>query len=475
VFALLSTLTWLATVVGDAPPDAEGAKALEAMYSAYFSTKAVEQGVIEVTPEGSSYVVTWDLQKAAELADIPASKLKIDPFAYRLTPASGGVWTLSADSFPNVEFDASPAQPNAHYVLKLDGFGLQGRYDPAKEPFLTSKLTIGQINNEVLGADPSAPKLSTVTYSGITFDTEARTAPAGGVDFEFSQQIGAMSQSVKPGEKAGGFGVDLATSGSDGGGAAKGVRAREIGEIWKYLVERAEANEKPSNAAPLLTAALPLWDRLEAKGDSADMKVETEIGAAQAKKIGSRIAISGVSDPGRMEVGIDFDGLSLSSPLAPPWVSKLTPAAAHIAFAISDKGVDRAARLFLADPAFGSADPSKATQDAATAAIVGGDPKLTFEANNLKTPIIDLAFAGELGLASAEPTGHFHVTVDSLDKLMALGTEIAASDPSVQQGLLGLSLIKGLAKTSADGRLAWDIDIAGKKVIINGTPMPASP
>jgi hypothetical protein len=415
------------------------------------------------------------LQKAAELAEITASKFKIDTFTYRLTPAAGGVWTLSADSFPKIEFDASPAQPNAHYVLKLDGFGLQGRYDPAKEPFLTSKLTIAKLSNELLGDDPSAPGQSEMTYSGILFDSQARTASAGGVDFTFTQQIGATSQSATPGAKTGAFGVDVATGGSDGGGAAKGVRAREIGELWRYVVERAEANEKPSKAAPLLTAALPLWDRLEAKGDSADMKAETQMGAAQAKKIGSRIAISGVSDPGRMEFGFDLDGLSLSSPLAPPWVSKLTPAAAHIAFAISDKGVSQAVRAMLADPKFGSGDPSQATQDAATAAIVGGDPKLTFEANALKTPIVDLAFAGELALASAGPKGHFHVTADSLDKVVALASEIAASDPSAQQGMLVLGLIKGLAKTDSDGRLSWDIDMADKQVLINGTLMPASP
>jgi hypothetical protein len=471
MFALIAALTWLAAVVDAAPPDADGAKALEDMYASYFSTKAVENGVIQVTPDGSAYEVVWDLQKAAELAQIPASKFKIEPFSYRLTPEAGGVWSLEADSFPKIEFEAS-AEPHTQSILTLEGFGLQGRYDPASEPFLTSKLTIDKVGDEVEGDGPSAPKLSALSYVGLTVDSDARTSPAGGVNFAFTQHIEGMSQSVKPAANGGAYGFDVASDRNDGRGAATNLKAREIGEVWKYVLSRAETKQNPSDAAPLLSAALPLWNRVEIGGDSANVKVETQIGAAEAKSLGSRVAISGVTDPGRIEFGLDFDALSLKSPLAPPWAAKLTPAAAHIAFAISDKGVSQAVQAFLADPAFGSGDPAKATQDAATAAIVGGDPKLTFEANALKTPVIDLAFSGELGLGGGAPSGHFHVTADSLDRLMALASEIAAADPSAQQGLLALSLIKGLAKTGPDGRLAWDVNLTGKQVVINGTPMP---
>src|ERR1700723_3602637 len=97
---------WLAAVFGSicaasascaAPATSDGAKAIEQAYVEYFSKAVVDKGIVTVTPSGEDYLVTWYLQKARELADASQGALRIERFAYTLTPNSDGGWTIKAD------------------------------------------------------------------------------------------------------------------------------------------------------------------------------------------------------------------------------------------------------------------------------------------------------------------------------------------------------------------------------------------
>ena len=251
-----------------------------------------------------------------------------------------------------------------------------------------------------------------------------------------------------------------------------GLKAREIGEVWKYVVAHAGDKSAASGFAPVVSAALPLWKNIDAGADLGDLKILSLFGAAEMKRLGEQLSLSGVADDGRLRFGIDFDDLTLDVAAAPPWAAQLSPASLKIALVLSDSGIGQAARLAVDDPKFGSGDLPPETQTAIQSALIAGQPKLVLEPGRLKTPVIDLTFEGEAAFTSADPLVHFKVTADSLDKAMAIVADLAQSDPSLQEAVLSFGLIKGLAKTGADGRLTWDVDIKGKEVLINGAPMP---
>jgi hypothetical protein len=159
--------------------------------------------------------------------------------------------------------------------------------------------------------------------------------------------------------------------------------------------------------------------------------------------------------------------------MAPSWTSQLNPLSLKLAVALTDRGVGEAARLALKDPQFGqSGDLSPETQAAINQAIKAGDPKILLLPGRLTTPILDLAFEGSARVDATTPSATFKISADSLDKTLALATELGQSSPDLQSGVLALSLVKGLARTGADGRLEWDVVIEGDKVTVNGSPLP---
>jgi len=137
---------------------------------------------------------------------------------------------------------------------------------------------------------------------------------------------------------------------------------------------------------------------------------------------------------------------------------------------------DKAARIALDDPHFGeSGDLSPETSDQITQVLLAGHPKIVLTPGHLKIPALDLAFEGEASVAAGAPTAHFNVSADSLDKTIALLEDFAKVQPEAQSALLGVTLLKGLATTGADGRLVWDIESSGGAITVNGSPLPAGP
>ena len=136
-------------------------------------------------------------------------------------------------------------------------------------------------------------------------------------------------------------------------------------------------------------------------------------------------------------------------------------------------GVDQAVQVALADPAFGEGgELSSETQAKIDAALLAGDPKLILAPGRLTMPALDLAFEGEATMIGGASGGHFTVSADSLDKTFDLLQEIAKSEPQAQTAILGVTYLKGLAKTAPDGRLVWKIDIDATGVLVNGEPLP---
>ena len=258
-----------------------------------------------------------------------------------------------------------------------------------------------------------------------------------------------------------------------GGVTIAGLRAREIGDFWKFFVAHVEDVEAPPDWKQRLGATLPLWNDLRANAETREMTLQTSTGEATLKTLGETLELSGFTADGVAEIGVKIDRLAATSSLLPPWAASLSPLSFNFDLRIVGKGLDQAARLALDDPNFGvNGDLSPETEDKIGEILLAGRPKLTLAPGRLTTPTIDLAFEGEVSLDAGAPNGRLTFTADSLDKTIALLDEIAKSEPDMQPALLGVLYLKGLATTGPDGRLLWKVEASQAGVSVNGAPLP---
>lgn len=324
---------------------------------------------------------------------------------------------------------------------------------------------------------PKAP-ISILPNPAYRSRLRAKTSDSGaGVDFALAQSVKSMSETVvapPPNGQGAPVKVTYNVGGVAGGVAISALRAREIGDLWKYVVAHVEDADAPTEFKPRLRATLPLWNALQANAQFHDLSVQTPMGEATLKTLGETIGLSGLTADGDAELGVKIDQLAFKSPLLPSWAEQLSPASFNFDLRVTDKGLDEVARLALDDPGFGGkGELSPETQDKISEVLLAGRPKVTLSPGRLTTPTLDLTFEGEASAETGAPSGHFTFSADGLDKTIALLDEIAKTEPDLQPAALGVVFLKGLATTGSDGRLVWKVDVTeAGEVSINGTPLP---
>jgi hypothetical protein len=461
-----------------APATFEGAQAIEQGYVDYFGKAVVDKSVVSVAPDGEDYLVSWDLQKALDLGGPPKGALRIERFSYRLAPAGEGAWTATADSFPSLAFDVPTDKGRMTGALDLAGFRLDAAYDAAQTNFLRSLVAADALAGKFHVAEPDRDADFDLAESGISVETRVKTSDSGaGVDVAIAQSVKSLSETILAPPPSGQGAPVKATYGIGaivGGAAISGLRAREIGDLWKYVVAHSGDADAPPELKPRLRATLPLWNDLKTNGEIHDLTLQTPMAEAALKTLAEKVGLSGLAADGVAEIGVTIDELSFRSPLLPPWADKLSPVSFRFDLSLAGKGLDEAAELALDDPSFaGKGELSPQTQDKIAAVLVAGRPKLTLSPGRLKTPTLDLTFEGEASAEADAPSGHFTFTADGLDKTIALMEEIAKTEPDLQSAALGLIFVKGLATTDADGRLVWKVDVTeAGEVSVNGAPLP---
>lgn len=466
------TLYASAAIAGSATD--EGARAIEQGYAAYLTPAVLEQGVLSVTPDSDAYVVHWNLQKAIDLADVPKGAVTIERFEYRLSPAGPGAWSVKADRFPHIAFDVSTDKGRTAGAFAYDNFKLDGLFDPAATPFLRLTSLADALQGEMRLAEGREHSSATLEQRTLRIESRARTSDDGqGVDYALAQAIASFSQTVSAPREPGGAPQPLSygASASTGELAIKGLRGAELAALWRYGVAHANVGKTPGDLKPRIASAFPLWRELRANAEINELKVEVPEGTGSMKSFRESFGLTGLVANGAGDFGIEVEDLRVASPFAPSWASSLFPASASLSLQVSSHGWDQIAAIALDDL---DMRPDSKLSEEAQAKIqrifLAGEPKLILRPGRLKIPTVDLAYEGEASLDNGQPGGKLHVSADSLDKTIDLLQDLATDSPDLQGALLGVTFMKGLAKTGADGRLVWDVDFAADgSLTVNGT------
>jgi hypothetical protein len=483
-FSLVSALalTLAASPAWAAPATSDGAKAIAQGYAAWFTQAIVDKAIVTVTPQGDDYLVAWDLQKIVDLAKPSADAMKVDKFTYLLTPKGDDAWTVKADHFPSVVFNVDTDKGKMSGTVDLNGFHLETTYDGKQPQFFLSTLAATLMTAKIRVAESGGPNEIALSESGVSMETSARTAPTG-IDLTINQTMKNFTQvmAVVPdgkGAKDGSDKVTFTTGLGTSDATFTALRGREIADLWKYVVAHAQEGGTPPELKAMVGAALPLWNEFRANAEVSDIGVDVASQAmpvnVQLKGLSEIIALSGFTPHGFAEFGLKLKDLNAKMPLLPDWSKSVMPASLDIDLKLTVDGLDQVARIALDDPNFGGkGDLAEETQNKITAQMMSGHPRLTISPGRFATPVLDLRYEGEVANEGEQPTGHFTLSADGLDRTQALVQEIAKQLPDAQPASLAIAFFKGLATTGGDGRLVWKIDMnADGGVTVNGNPMP---
>jgi hypothetical protein len=461
------------------PATQEGAKALGESFAAYFGRTAVDQGIIAVTPQGEDYKVTVDPQRVIDGLGLPAGSVKLGALSFLTAPQPDGTWKVGMDGFPSVDVHVATPEGEVGGSLALNGYRFEGVYDPKLAAFLTAKGTVDLIDVKWMtqGMEVSLQE------AGYLLEMQASDAGGGAVSAKTHHAVKSVVETVKvtppakPGTpQAAPISIVYTLGAMTGDGSMEGMRSRAALNLWAFLVglEGIEhVVEHQDELKTQLLAILPLWSNAEATVSLDGVSAQFPFGSIGLKTLGERLAFSGLTSQGAFELGLKLDGLTLPAPLIPSWSKPLVPTLLDVGFKITIEGLDEIARTLIEDLDL-EADPplSEESQTKLEDMLASGSPKLVIAPSRLTSPSFDISVEGEMALTKPKPSGKITIEADGFDKSLAIVQAAAQSDPKLQQVLTGLTMVKGLAKQSPDGKPSWVLEYSVDGVFtVNGQKM----
>ncbi len=454
------------------PATPEGAKSVLDGYAAYFTQKAVEGGIVKVAPDGESYKVTWDLQKAIEMAG-DAQGARVEPFVYSLT-LDGAKRHVHASAFPKIEVAAPPGGGSGGGSLSFTGASFDSDYDPAAPDFLKAKAKYAGAKLNVTINDPGskAGEVEITETNGEVTLGAVNSVGGTGSDVTLASAIEAIAETIKSaGADTPPMTVTAKFGKSSAGMRIDALRSAPMAELWRFGVAHVDDDDTPPELRAKARAVLPLWNAAKVDAHVASTDVDAVIASLTAKGLAEAISLSGVAPRGEGHFALSIDGLDPQSILLPEWVSGLRPLSFAMDVGMQVDGFDKMVDVMLDDENLGGT-MSDESQDKETALYQSGHPRLTIDNLTVSSPTGDLTAKGDVSLDGV-PSLRLHVTAGKLDDLVAVAKKAAGDDKQLPEILLGVAYMKGIAKKDPDGRLSWDIVSKGKDVTINGAKMPS--
>jgi hypothetical protein len=449
---------------------AEEAQRLTEVFQTYLGK---EPGVVLVTPSGEAYDVKIDPAPLIAKIKQPNFSAEITPFVMKLTDQGGGMWLVTQDS--PLSFSAKmPGQ----LEMTVKAGAMKGRavFDQNVSAFTSSTYDIADFSVAETITTPETTMHIAYDIKAMHYETASTPAGADTLDSTFHWAMSGLTETVKvPTPQPGSTPMDLTLTAETGtqDGTIKGMKARAIYRLIAWFVAHPSEVAIKANQIELkslISAGLPLFENVTAKGALQNLLVNTPVGPVGITNLGFDVGVNGVVADGMVHEGFRVEGVSLPPGLVPPFAADLVPQSFAFDFKVSDFNLADPAGMLLDMIDLNVARPTTPEENLKllTALLPKGAVQLSMGPSKVTSKLYDVDFEGSMTAGPVGvPLGAATVRAKGLDDVMKA---LQAAPPEmVGQAIPAIIAAKGMAKTEADGSLSWKIEntISGT-VLVNG-------
>lgn len=455
--------------------DAQGAAQLADTFARYIGRQAFDKKVVTVAADGDAYKVTFDFKALAAL--FPNQNLARFDFASHsmlVKPVAGGMWDVSSGMEWKGSFEANGEKGRQTMEFAIPGGTFSGTYDPALAAFTTASASLTGMS---MKSRDAAQTVDMTTGAG-SYEMTGAAGSGGGVDFTLKENIADFVEAILIDEPESGlklpFTMRAPTMTIDATG--KGLRSKPLLDMLAFAVANGDDAKVKANQAEfkaLLTAALPLWERIDGSYEFADLKVESPVGLFGAGKLSASFGSDGVSTNGTLNYSLKASELVLPKLVLPQWTYPLLPTDFDLNFGGANIDLDSMARKSIEnfdlnkEPAL-----SEAFGDALVADFMAKKPKVVIGRSSIGNADIEVTMEGDMTFEGEKPNADVTFSARGFDRIVSALQDAAKEQPEVAQYVPVALMVKGFGKTLADGRVEWAVDArADGSVSVNGVTL----
>lgn len=458
--------------------DNQGAKQLSDNLAHYFGRKLFDIGFIKISVDGDAYKLAFDFKPVADmLAKQQSFKFDLTPYFMLVKPRKDGQWDVAADVSPKGSVDVVGPEGPQHVDFSIANNKFTGTYDPEMAAFASaSGLTSGM----TISSKSSLQNAEVAVDSGSGSMTATKSTN-GGVDFTYSQTMTAFAETVRLDDPKSGLKLsyNVKSPQASVGATGKGMRTKSLLDLLAFAVANEdEAKLKASQAEfkSLLTAALPLWDRIDGTYGFKDFVVESPVGKFGATQLSTAFGMDGISQSGKVNYAIKASGLTVPQQMLPNWSVALLPTDLDLNFGGANIDLDSMAKKTIDTLDLNNNPPlPEDFGDQISADFLAMTPKVVLGHSTVKNGNIEIALEGEMTFPGEKPDASLTVDIAGYEKIVETLQNAAKTDPEAAQYFPMVLAVKGFGKTLPDGRVEWVINAKPDgSVLVNGAMLKAA-
>lgn len=450
----------------------EGAQQLEQKFNSYLPENLAKSGLIKVRPGTTDYVVTFDptvLLKDVDPKTFSISGLK--PFLSLIRPLEDGSWNFSQSADLDVKGKFTAGADTTDFSYKIDGFRMDGVYDSEILYPKSAEMTA----NGIFISSHSPLQSVEARFGTMKSILDSKRETPDTIDIRSNTAMGAFTETVVDPAKVR---IDLSADSVTADVAMNGIAHKPLHDIIFFVMDKAKADrlapEDQTRLKAVLRANLPMFDALLESVDVTNLKVATPTGTFGAETLRYTINSNGLRDGAEAGFGIVLDKPSVPPGVVPEALIAALPETVSFGASFENLNLASGIGYFLDNADFNAEKPLTDEQSAAAGRLFlpGGALTMRYEDVSARSSVYDISLSGtttvypeEKGRQNTDVT----IYARDFDKTISYLQQNAQAVPQFGQAAFVLLMVKGFAKTEADGRQMWNlvVDESGK-MKING-------
>lgn len=458
-------------LAGDRAATPAGAEQLQSLLAQLFRTQDGAPAAT-VTADGPDYVITADLRALGGLVGRQKESVYDPPsLTFRAREQDDGLWRVEQNSFPKITSQADDVKAR----FEVSDYRQTLLIDPKIFWWRSGSASAGAGKFSLQGPDfvesfefaNAKADYATTVKPDQSLSTTVKEE-VGGVDFKFA----AAAKDSDPATASGEIERIALNVGADG------LKSERLFALWKLLAApRAKLPEHEAELKAILRdLAAPGLKFVEGVEASKAM-FGSPYGAVSLANAKIALGLANGGPESAVDAAVSIEGLSLPVSLAPPGAAELTPSKIDLAATFKGFDIAAAANAAIDEMTVGADGPAISDEGAskvATALLGPGPMRLEIAPSHILAPAIDAEVEGAFRYAPEKASGALTIRMRNFDKTM---DAIRGLGPEIQmKAFPTLALAKGLAKTDADGRLSWVVEVnEDRSIKINGVPFGRTP